>query len=131
MFEKLGYCEGCLLVFSETHINVIECKSGNWIQTINVKKCRPLNESGILSLCVLNDQNHFVYLAGINESNFELNNIFFGAIFLLKKKTNYHLNMSSRQSSEEVTISCGTRVSKIPKYLDTYKESTPTVRLRF
>ena len=24
-----------------------------------------------------------------------------------------------RQSSEQVTISCGTRVSKIPKYLDT------------
>ena len=35
------------------------------------------------------------------------------------------------QSSEQVTISCGTRVSKIPKYLDTYKERYPDDKFRF
>lgn len=57
------------MVYSETHIDVIECKTGNWIQTINVKKCKPLNESGVLSLCVLNDQHHLVYLSNKNENN--------------------------------------------------------------
>lgn len=63
-----GCLEGHLLVYSETHIDVFNAASGDWIQTINVKKARPLNSTGSLSLCVNNDLTYIIYLSHIHQS---------------------------------------------------------------
>lgn len=60
--------DGHLLVYSETHIDVFNAASGDWIQTINVKKAKPLNNSGSLSICVINDLAYIVYLSNVHQS---------------------------------------------------------------
>lgn len=62
-----GYCEGYLLVYSETHIDVFDCASGDWLQTLNVKRARPLNISGSLTSCVINDMPYVIYLTNVHQ----------------------------------------------------------------
>lgn len=40
-----GYTDGYLNVYSETHVDIFYAASGEWLQTLNVKK---------VSLCLLN-----------------------------------------------------------------------------
>ncbi|XP_022905232.1 serine/threonine-protein kinase Genghis Khan isoform X2 [Onthophagus taurus] len=61
----LCYRDGHLVVYSETHIDIFNCASGEWVQTLNVKRAKPLNETGSLSLCVLYDYVHLLYLSNI------------------------------------------------------------------
>ncbi|XP_019696393.1 serine/threonine-protein kinase Genghis Khan isoform X3 [Harpegnathos saltator] len=63
----VSYCEGYLLVYSETHIDVFDCTSGDWLQTLNVKRARPLNVSGSLTSCVINDMPHVIYLSNLHQ----------------------------------------------------------------
>lgn len=63
----VGFCDGQLLVYSETHVDVFNAASSEWLQTINLKRARPLNTSGTLSICVINDMPHIVYLANIHQ----------------------------------------------------------------
>nr|CAD7197884.1 unnamed protein product [Timema douglasi] len=65
--QAVGFCDGHLLVYSETHIDVFNSVSGDWVQTINVKKSKPLNSAGTLSICVINDMPHIIYLANIHQ----------------------------------------------------------------
>ncbi|XP_012224760.1 serine/threonine-protein kinase Genghis Khan isoform X1 [Linepithema humile] len=60
-------CEGYLLVYSETHIDVFDCTSGDWLQTLNVKRARPLNISGSLTSCVINDMPYVIYLSNLHQ----------------------------------------------------------------
>ncbi|XP_043483679.1 serine/threonine-protein kinase Genghis Khan [Leptopilina heterotoma] len=60
-------CEGYLLVYSETHIDVFDCTTGDWLQTLNVKKARPLNTSGSLTTCAINDMSHVIYLSNLHQ----------------------------------------------------------------
>ncbi|XP_066587134.1 serine/threonine-protein kinase Genghis Khan isoform X2 [Prorops nasuta] len=60
-------CEGYLLVYSETHIDVFDCVSGDWLQTLNVKRARPLNISGSLTSCIINDMPHVIYLSNLHQ----------------------------------------------------------------
>jgi len=62
-----GFCDGHLLVYSETHVDVFHCASGEWVQTINVKKAKPLNSAGTLSMCIINDMPHIIYLSNIHQ----------------------------------------------------------------
>jgi serine/threonine-protein kinase MRCK len=62
-----GFCDGHLLVYSETHVDVFNCASGEWVQTINVKKAKPLNSTGTLSMCIINDMPHIIYLSNVHQ----------------------------------------------------------------
>ena len=62
-----GFCDGHLLVYSETHVDVFHCASGEWVQTINVKKAKPLNSAGTLSMCIINDMPHIIYLSNVHQ----------------------------------------------------------------
>ncbi|XP_025830500.1 serine/threonine-protein kinase Genghis Khan isoform X3 [Agrilus planipennis] len=61
------YRDGHLIVYSETHIDVFNCLSGEWVQTLNVKKAKPLNNTGSLSICVIHDLSHLLYLSNIHQ----------------------------------------------------------------
>ncbi|KAK7790994.1 hypothetical protein R5R35_011454 [Gryllus longicercus] len=63
----VSYCDGHLLVYSDTHVDVFNCSTGEWVQTINVKKAKPLNNTGTLSICVINDMPHIIYLGNIHQ----------------------------------------------------------------
>ncbi|KAG7206781.1 hypothetical protein KM043_000694 [Ampulex compressa] len=63
----VSYCEGYLLVYSETHIDVFDCTTGDWLQTLNVKRARPLNFSGSLTSCIINDMPHVIYLSNLHQ----------------------------------------------------------------
>jgi hypothetical protein len=66
-FFLTGFCDGHLLVYSETHVDVFNCASGEWVQTINVKRAKPLNSTGTLSMCVINDMPHIIYLSNVHQ----------------------------------------------------------------
>ncbi|GAV07996.1 hypothetical protein RvY_17762 [Ramazzottius varieornatus] len=51
-----------LLIYTETHIAVYDVVSGDWIQTMNLRRARPLCLDGALSLVCPNDSPVVVYL---------------------------------------------------------------------
>ncbi|KZC04323.1 PREDICTED: serine/threonine-protein kinase Genghis Khan [Dufourea novaeangliae] len=63
----VSYCEGYLLVYSDTHIDVFDCTTGDWLQTLNVKRARPLNTSGSLTSCTINDMPHVIFLSNLHQ----------------------------------------------------------------
>ncbi|XP_018577381.1 serine/threonine-protein kinase Genghis Khan [Anoplophora glabripennis] len=63
----IGYRDGHLIVYSDTHIDIFNCATGEWVQTVNIKKAKPLNDSGSLTLCTLNDLAHLLYLSNIHQ----------------------------------------------------------------
>lgn len=54
-----------LLVFSDTHLDVFDIKSADWIQSIGLKKPRPLSNDGNLTLMMMNDSPYVVHLANM------------------------------------------------------------------
>ena len=71
--EKISVCDGKLLVYSDTHIDVFDTLSGDWVQTINIRKTRPLNKSGLLNLSMLQEMPHVTFLSNINKGkNFKI-----------------------------------------------------------
>eukprot|EP00096_Caligus_rogercresseyi_P008364 TRINITY_DN2705_c0_g2_i9.p1 TRINITY_DN2705_c0_g2~~TRINITY_DN2705_c0_g2_i9.p1 ORF type:complete len:1395 (-),score=492.88 TRINITY_DN2705_c0_g2_i9:346-4353(-) len=58
--------DGKLLVYSDTHIDVFDTLSGEWIQTINIRKTRPLLKSGQLNLSLLQEMPHITYLSNVH-----------------------------------------------------------------
>lgn len=69
MFFKLSLTAHCdddyLLVYSDTHLDIFDIKSADWIQSIGLKKPRPLSNEGNLSLMMLNESPFVVYLANM------------------------------------------------------------------
>lgn len=61
----VAFSHGYLLVYSETHIDVFECISGDWVQTVNLKKAKPLNHDGSLNVTFVYEQPHVVYLKNV------------------------------------------------------------------
>ncbi|KAK4005018.1 hypothetical protein OUZ56_006742 [Daphnia magna] len=59
--------DGHLLIYSETHVDVIDCFTGDWVQTLNLKRCLPLNHNGLLSASFASEQPYVVYLRNINK----------------------------------------------------------------
>jgi serine/threonine-protein kinase MRCK len=59
--------DGHLLIYSETHVDVIDCFTGDWVQTLNLKRCLPLNHNGLLSASFATEQPYVVYLRNINK----------------------------------------------------------------
>lgn len=54
-------------MYSETHIDVFDCTTGDWLQTLNVKRAQPLNISGSLTSCIINDMPHVIYLSNLHQ----------------------------------------------------------------
>lgn len=63
----LGYRDGHLVVYSETHVDVFNCATGEWVQTINVKRAKPLNDGGGLTMSLFHDASHLLYLSNIHQ----------------------------------------------------------------
>ncbi|KAI8784639.1 serine/threonine-protein kinase MRCK alpha [Biomphalaria glabrata] len=62
----VSYSKPYLACFSENSIFIFDVVSGEWLQTLCLKKTKPLNKEG--SLCMLNavDSQHIAYLKNIN-----------------------------------------------------------------
>ena len=54
--------DGNLLVYGDTHIDVFDTTTGDWVQTINIRKTRPLIKTGALNLSMLQELPHITYL---------------------------------------------------------------------
>lgn len=54
-----------LLVYSDTHLDIFNIDSGDWVQSIGLKKSRPLCNDGSLTLMMLNDSPYVVFLSNI------------------------------------------------------------------
>uniref|UniRef100_A0AAR5P9L4 non-specific serine/threonine protein kinase n=1 Tax=Dendroctonus ponderosae TaxID=77166 RepID=A0AAR5P9L4_DENPD len=63
----ISYRDGHLVVYSETHIDIFNCATGEWVQTLNIKRAKPLNDSGSLSLCILHELTHLLYLSNVHQ----------------------------------------------------------------
>lgn len=64
-----GVCDGLLLVYSDIHIDVFEVLSGDWVQTINLKRTKPLMRSGILNMVMISDLPHVAYLRNLHKGD--------------------------------------------------------------
>uniref|UniRef100_A0A336K2J9 non-specific serine/threonine protein kinase n=1 Tax=Culicoides sonorensis TaxID=179676 RepID=A0A336K2J9_CULSO len=62
----ITYCDGHLLVFSETHLDVFNTQTAEWVQSIGLKRSRPLSLNGNLALIHLNESPEIVYLANMH-----------------------------------------------------------------
>merc|ERR1719282_1204076 len=61
--------DGFLLVYSDTHLDVFDAAAGEWCQTINIRKTRPLLKSGSLNLSLLQEMPHITYLSNIHKED--------------------------------------------------------------
>lgn len=57
-----------LCLYSENQIDVFNANTGEWAQTINLKKARPLHENGLLSICMVADMPYLVLLSSAMQS---------------------------------------------------------------
>ncbi|KRZ66878.1 Serine/threonine-protein kinase MRCK beta [Trichinella papuae] len=60
-----AYSVPYLSVFSENHVCVFNVNTGEWVQTLNLKKAKPLLKSGVLTLCTVGDKACLVLLSDI------------------------------------------------------------------
>ncbi len=63
----VSVCDGKLLVYADTHIDVFDVASGDWVQTVNIRKTRPLIKTGHLNLSMLQEMPHVTYLSNIHK----------------------------------------------------------------
>ncbi|XP_015923489.1 serine/threonine-protein kinase Genghis Khan isoform X7 [Parasteatoda tepidariorum] len=54
-----------LSVYSDSHVDVFEVNTGDWVQTINLKKTKPLSTCGMLCLTLATELPHMVYLHNV------------------------------------------------------------------
>lgn len=66
MHFPVAHCDDdYLLVYSETHLDVFDIKSADWIQSIGLKKARPLSNDGNLSSMMMNEAPYVVHFANM------------------------------------------------------------------
>ncbi|XP_037915645.1 serine/threonine-protein kinase Genghis Khan isoform X3 [Hermetia illucens] len=63
---QITYCDGHLLVFSETHLDVFNTQTAEWVQSIGLKRSRPLSNQGNLAITFINDLPLVIYLANMH-----------------------------------------------------------------
>ncbi|KAL9917053.1 serine/threonine-protein kinase Genghis Khan isoform X1 [Glossina fuscipes] len=66
----ITYSEGHLLVFSETHLDIFNTQTAEWVQSIGLKRSQPLSQQGNIVLTYVNDAPYIVYLANIHTKGF-------------------------------------------------------------
>ncbi|XP_055318570.1 serine/threonine-protein kinase Genghis Khan isoform X1 [Sitodiplosis mosellana] len=62
----ITYCDGHLLVFSETHLDIFNTQTADWVQSIGLKRSRPLANHGNVAVTYINDQAMVIYLANMH-----------------------------------------------------------------
>ncbi|XP_030561218.1 serine/threonine-protein kinase Genghis Khan [Drosophila novamexicana] len=62
----ITYSDGHLLVFSETHLDIFNTQTSEWVQSIGIKQSLPLNNIGNVVLTSINDTPLIIYLANIH-----------------------------------------------------------------
>ena len=67
--------DGNLLVYSDTHIDVFDTNTGDWVQTINIRKTRPLIKTGALNLSMLQELPHITYLCSYQGTSNDIKNV--------------------------------------------------------
>lgn len=60
-----AYLAPNLCVYSDSHVDVFNVQSAEWVQTLNVRRARPLTMDGALSLCYVNDTPYTVVLSDL------------------------------------------------------------------
>ena len=71
----VAFADGNLLIYSDTHIDIFDYKSGEWLQTLNLKRCRPLCRDGALNSAFVGDMQHLVYLSNVNKGRYGIGNL--------------------------------------------------------
>lgn len=66
-YTFVGYCDGHLLIYSDTHINIFNADSGDWIQTLNLRNSHPINNTGSLTVCCIDDLPCIIYLSNVHQ----------------------------------------------------------------
>lgn len=66
-----AYCDGHLLVYSETHLDVFNTQTAEWVQSIGLKRSRPLNNQGNISMTFVNENPLVIYLANMHTSEWD------------------------------------------------------------
>ncbi|XP_075169358.1 serine/threonine-protein kinase gek isoform X2 [Haematobia irritans] len=64
--SHITYSDGHLLVFSETHLDIFNTQTAEWVQSIGLKRSSPLSQQGNIVLTHINDTPNVVYLANIH-----------------------------------------------------------------
>ncbi|XP_070140917.1 serine/threonine-protein kinase Genghis Khan isoform X1 [Drosophila kikkawai] len=62
----ITFCDGHLLVFSDTHLDIFNTQTAEWVQSIGLKQSLPLNNLGNVVLSSVNDTPLIVYLSNIH-----------------------------------------------------------------
>ncbi|XP_037032828.1 serine/threonine-protein kinase Genghis Khan [Bradysia coprophila] len=62
----ITYCDGHLLVFSETHLDVFNTQTAEWVQSIGLKRSRPLSLHGNIATTFINDSPILIYFANMH-----------------------------------------------------------------
>uniref|UniRef100_A0A034WNK9 non-specific serine/threonine protein kinase n=1 Tax=Bactrocera dorsalis TaxID=27457 RepID=A0A034WNK9_BACDO len=62
----ITYLDGHLLVFSETHVDIFNTQTADWVQSIGLKRAQPLGPQTNFVLTYINDAPIVVYLANIH-----------------------------------------------------------------
>jgi len=83
----VAYSDGHLLVFSETHLDIFNTQTSEWVQSIGIKQSLPLNNVGNVVLTSINDTPLIVYLANIHTSKWFVFIMLLGNIVF-----NFHYN---------------------------------------
>lgn len=76
-FVVVAYCDGHLLVFSETHLDVFNTQTADWVQSIGLKRSRPLSQFGNVSTTFINESPIVIYLANMHTSTINVSINFF------------------------------------------------------
>ncbi|GFQ93400.1 hypothetical protein TNCT_597471, partial [Trichonephila clavata] len=63
--EAVSYTDGYLNVYTDTHVDVFDVSTGEWLQTLNVKKTKPLCRNGNLCFSLATDLPHVIYLHNV------------------------------------------------------------------
>lgn len=63
--EAVSYTDGYLNVYTDTHVDVFDISSGEWLQTLNIKKTKPLCRNGNLCFSLATDLPHVIYLHNV------------------------------------------------------------------
>ncbi|XP_059224968.1 serine/threonine-protein kinase Genghis Khan isoform X2 [Stomoxys calcitrans] len=73
--SHITYSDGHLLVFSETHLDIFNTQTAEWVQSIGLKRSSPLSQQGNIVLTHINDTPNVVYLANIHTRLFQSKNL--------------------------------------------------------
>ncbi|KAI6185487.1 Non-specific serine/threonine protein kinase [Aphelenchoides besseyi] len=64
---EMAYHRPYLCMYSEHQIDVFHVQTSEWIQTINLKRSKPLSEDALLNVCIVADMPYLVLLSGVTQ----------------------------------------------------------------